>query len=80
MYDKLPRITTTVQFRRAQFAGHCFRADKETLSFLVLWNPTPRTGRGRKLSFPDVISRDTEVHKEIISVTMQDQETWREII
>ena len=39
IYGKLPHITKTVQFRRAQFAGHCSRADKETVSSLVLWNP-----------------------------------------
>ena len=80
IYGKLPRVTTTVQFRRAQFAGHCFRADKEIVSSLVLWNPTPRMGRGRRLSFPDVISRDTGVHKEDLNVAMQDRERWREIV
>ena len=79
-YGKLPQITKTVQFRRAQFAGYCLRADRETVSSLVLWNPTLRIGRVRKLSFSDVISRNTAVHKENLSVAMQDRKRWRKIV
>ena len=64
IYGKLHRVSTLVKFRRVQFAGHCFRADSEIISSLLLWKPTFDNTRGRKLSFPDVISRDTGIRTQ----------------
>ena len=64
IYGKLPHVSTLVKSRRVQFAGHCFRADSEILSSHLLWKPTFDHTRGRKLSFPDVISRDTGIRTQ----------------
>ena len=55
IYGKLPRVSSLVKYRRVQFAGHCFRADDEVISSLLLWRPPYGQTKGRKLSFPDVL-------------------------
>ena len=39
IYDKNPPVSSIVQARRVQFAGHCFRAENEIISTLLLWKP-----------------------------------------
>ena len=41
----------------SNFAGQCCRAENEIISNLV-WKPASRNNRGRKRTYPDVISRD----------------------
>ena len=55
IYGNTPSISSLLQARRVQFAGHCLRAEKEVISSLILWAPKYH-GRG-KLSYPDVISQ-----------------------
>ena len=76
IYGSLPSISALVQSQRVQFAGHCQRASKEIISLLLLWSPNSRT-RGRKLSYPDVIARDTDLRKEDLEAAMLDREVWR---
>ena len=80
IYGKLPRVSTLVKSRRVQFSGHCFRADSEITSSLLLWKPTFDHTRGRKLSFPDVISRDTGIRTQDLGTVMKDREVWRSIV
>ena len=54
-----------VRQRRTQFAGHSQRATNEIISSLILWKPHTDGRKGRKLTFPDVISRDTGIHLTI---------------
>ena len=80
IYGKLPRVTTLVKSRRVQFDGHCFRPDSEIISSLLLWKPTFDHTIGRKLSFPDVISRDTGIRTQDLGTVMKDREIWRSIV
>ena len=80
IYGKLPRVSTLDKSRRVQFSGHCFRADSEIISSLLLWKPTFDHTRGRKLSFPDVISRDTGIRTQDLGTVMKDREVWRSIV
>ena len=80
IYGNLPRVSSLVKSRRVQFAGHCFRADSEVISSLLLWKPSSDQTRGRKLSFPDVISRDTGIRTEDLGTAMKDREVWRSIV
>ena len=41
-----------------QFAGHCYWADKEIISSLILWRPLGRV-HSRELPYPGVIARDS---------------------
>ena len=80
IYGNLPRVSALVQSRRVQFAGHCYRAKKEVISFLLLWKSSSDRARGRKLSFPDVISRDTSIRTEDLGTVMLDSDVWRGVV
>ena len=76
IYGDLPSISSLLKARRVQFAGHCFRAEGEIISSLLLWKPCTHT-RSRKLSYPDVIARDVGINKHDLGTVMQDREAWR---
>ena len=80
IYNQLPRVCCLVKYRRVQFAGHCFRADGEVISSLLLWKPDYGQSRGRKLSFPDVISRDTNIRFEDLGSPMRDRKFWNGVV
>ena len=81
IYGDLPRVSQVVRSRRVQFAGHCFRATNEVVSPLILWKSQSVGHRSRKLTYPDVIARDSGIRFEDLSVAMamQDRNTWRDI-
>ena len=56
------------------------RADAEVISSLLLWKPSYGQSRGRNLSFPDVISRDTGLRAEDLKTAMQDRDVWCSIV
>ena len=76
IYGDLPSISSILKARRVQFAGHCFRAEGEIISSLLLWKPSTHT-RSRKLSYPDVIARDAGINRQDLGTVMQDREAWR---
>lgn len=53
----LPRVFSLTRARRAQFTGHCHRAENEVASSLL-------KARDRKLSFPNIISRDAGIDRQ----------------
>ena len=77
IYNTLPPVSSLVQTRRVRFAGHCCRADQEVISDLLLWKPNSQNKRGRKLTYPDVISRDVGLKQEDLKNAMMDREVWR---
>jgi len=40
LYGSLPRISSTLQSRRLQFAGHCFRRAEEPIHSVLFFEPT----------------------------------------
>ena len=80
IYGSLPHVSALVQSRRVQFAGHCYRAKTEVISSLLLWKPSSDNARGKKLSFPDVISRDAGIRTEDLGTAMLDRDTWRGLV
>ena len=80
IYGNLLHVSALVRSRRVQFAGHCFRAKSETISSLLLWKSSSDKARGRKLSFPEVISRDTSIRTEDLGTAMLDKDVWRGIV
>ena len=81
IYAGLPRVSVVVCKRRLRFAGHCYRASTEAVSPLVLWKPTSTSGRrSRKLSYPDVISRDSGIEVSELGIAMGDKPKWRSIV
>ena len=81
IYNNLPQVSKIIKRRRVQFAGHCFRASKEMASNFVLWKPNS-TGRrnSRKLTYPDVISRDTGIDFNDLGSAMGDREVWGSLV
>ena len=77
IYNTLPPVSSLVQSRRVSFAGHCCRAEQELISDLHLWKPFSRNKRGRKLTYPDGISRDVGLKQEDLRTAMMDREVWR---
>jgi hypothetical protein len=51
IYGNLCPVSTLVKARRVQFAGHCYRAENEIISSLLLWRPPPK-GKITKTNFP----------------------------
>ena len=80
IYGDLIPASALVRQRRTQFAGHCQRATNEIISSLVLWKPHADGRRGRKLTFPDVISRDTGIGLEDLKVAMEDRDVWKSVV
>ena len=80
IYEELVPASSLVRQRRTQFAGHCQRASNEIISSLVLWKPRADGRRGRKLTFPDVISRDTGVRFEDLKQAMEDRDVWKSYV
>ena len=80
VYGELPRISSLVRKRRVQFAGHWARASDELISSFVLWRHPSSRGRSRKLTFPDIVSRDTGIPKEDLLAAMTDREYWKGVV
>ena len=80
MYCDLKPVTSVLKARRAQFAGHCLRASTEVISSLILWKPLSNGRKSKKLTFPDVISRDTGIGVNDLRVVMQDRDLWKGIV
>ena len=76
IYDKIPPVSERLAQRRVQFAGHCYRAEGELISDLILWKPS----KGRKLTYPDVVARDTGLEVQDLHVGMADREWWRKVV
>ena len=61
-----------------QFAGHCYWADKEIISSLILWRPLVRVHL-RELPYPGVIARDLGLDMRDLSTAMVKRGVWEEI-
>ena len=77
---ELNPASSLVKVRITQFAGHCQRASKEIISSLILWKPHADGRRGRKLTFTDVISRDTGIGLDDLKTAMEDREVWKSFV
>ena len=80
IYGDLPRISSLVRKRLVQFAGHCARASDELISSVVHWRHPSLHRRSRKLTFPDIISRDTAIPKEDLLTAMTNREYWKGVV
>ena len=79
IYRGLTPISLRLKQRRLQFAGHCHRATQEIIPSLLLWRPVGSVV-SRKLTYPEVIARDTGLEIQDLSTVMEDRGVWREIV
>ena len=68
----LQPLSVTLAKRRAQFAGHAFRAKGKIISDILLL----KGSTGRKLTFPDTISRDIGIKVENLSAALANRTVW----
>ena len=59
--------------RQLQFAGHCQRAMGENNQSLLLWKPSGPI-HSRRLTFPDMIARDSGIERSDLGNAMVDRE------
>ena len=79
IYGKLPRVSAKLAQRRVRFAGHCYRAEGELISSLLLWKPSA-PNRSNRLTYPDMISRDTGIQVQDLPVAMADRSVWKSVV
>ena len=80
IYGDLPAMSNIVRSKRVQFAGHCFRANSEVISPLILWKPNSVGRRSRKLSYLDTLTRDTGLIEQDLKTAMLDRNCWSEMV
>ena len=80
LYDHLPPITKTIQFRRTRHAEHCWRSRDELLSDVLLW--TSMYGRAKAErpagTYIQQLCEDTGCIPEDLLEVMNDREKWPE--
>ena len=75
IYSGIPSISNTLKRRRLCFAGHCYRAKGEVISDVLLWK-RPLPIRSRKLTYTDMLSRDTGMNVDELGKGNRDRGQW----
>ena len=76
IYGTIPKLSERLAQCRSRFAGHCFRAKDEIISDLIMW----KASNSRKLTFPDIISRDSGIPVKELPTAMADKDFWRSVV
>ena len=80
LYGQLPPVTKTIQVRRTQHAGHCWRSKDELKSDVLLWTPKygqAKAGRPAR-TYVLQLCEDTGCSPEDQPEAMNGWEKWRE--
>ena len=64
--------------KRLQFVGHCYQADKEITSSLILRH-SAGTVHSRKLTYPEMIARDSGFDTRDLRTAMMSCSVWEQI-
>ena len=78
IYGDLPPISDTLSRRRLLFAGRCLRAEDEINLSLLLWKINIPI-RSRRMTYPQMLSRDTGIGPEDLGNTMLDRDLWKTV-
>ena len=81
LYGNLPKLSSLIQKRRLQLAGHVIRGN-EPATKLLLWDPVHlkrKRGRPHK-TLKKVIEEDTGLAKEEIVRLAKNRERWRDMV
>ena len=79
IYGDLQPISLILEQKRLQFVGHCYRAKNEVISSLLLGHPSGSVF-SRKLTYPQVIARDSGLDIRDLGTAMQDRAVWKDIV
>ena len=82
LYDHLPSITKTIQFRRTRHAGHCWRSRDELISDVLLWTPTYGRAKAERpaRTYIQQLCEDTGCSPEVLPEAMNVREKWRQSV
>ena len=80
VYDHLPPITKTINFRQTRNAWHCWRSKDELISDVLLWNPSHGRAMAWRLAgtYIKQLCADTGRSHEDQPEAIYDRERWRE--
>ena len=73
VYGNLPPLSETVMQRRLQFAGHCLRTDDHRIWSSGILLADIQTAAEGKMSYPDTITRDTNLNPNETQQLMRDK-------
>ena len=79
IYGNLPPLSQKLAKRRLQFAGHFQRTMGEIVQSLVLWKPSGLV-HSRRLTFPDVKTRDSGIDRSDLGNAMADREVLSTVV
>ena len=82
LYGNLPPVSSVIQVRRLQFAGHCYRSKNEVVNRVILWEPKHgRRSRGRRAkNYIDILAVDACARSSELLDLMENREQWKTII
>ena len=72
IYGNLLPLSQKLAKRQLQFAGHCQRAMGEVAPSFLLWKPSGPI-HSRRLTFPDMIARDSGIERSDLGNAMVDR-------
>ena len=81
LYENLP-VSSVIQVRRLQFAGHCYGSKKEVVNRMILWEPRHgRRSKGRPAkSYINILAADTGAERSELPGLMGNRERWKTIV
>ena len=82
LYGNLPPVSSVIQVRRLQFAGHCYRSKNEVVNRVILWEPRHgRRSKGRPAtSYINILAADTGAERSELPGLMGNREQWKKIV
>ena len=82
LYGNLPTVSSVIQVRRLQFAGHCYRNKNEVVSRVILWEPKRgRRSQGRPAkSYINILAANTGAESSELPGLMGNRERWKTIV
>ena len=82
LYGNLPPVSSVIQVRRLQFAGHCYRSKNEVVNRVILWEPRHgRRSKGRPAkSYINILAADTGAERSELSGLMGNRERCKTIV
>ena len=74
----LTHLSLRLERKRLQFVSHCYQADKEIISSLILLR-SAGTVHSHKVTYPEVTARDSGFDTRDLSIAMANCGVWEEI-
>ena len=80
LYDELPMLTTKIEARRLQLAGHCLRHPELPASLVITWEPKHgrmNPGCPPKTMVNTLLEDSGVANVDELNTLMREREEWR---